>query len=69
MPSHANHTERQEMTWLWTHILIYLVANATFLVLWKVTGAPVFWPAIPMLVWGTGVVAHAMMVMQGREWR
>jgi hypothetical protein len=33
--------------------------NAALVAIWALTGASFFWPAIPMLIWGIGVVFNA----------
>jgi hypothetical protein len=42
-----------------THLFVYLVFNACLVGIWAFTGASVFWPAIPMGLWGIGLVLHA----------
>jgi uncharacterized membrane protein len=43
-----------------THVLMYVLVNAMFVVIWVVTGADYFfWPIFPILGWGIGVVANA----------
>jgi uncharacterized ion transporter superfamily protein YfcC len=41
------------------HLLIYLMVNAFLVVIWAMTNAGFFWPVIPILGWGIGVVANA----------
>jgi hypothetical protein len=41
------------------HLLIYTMVNATLVLVWWMTGAPWFWPIIPIAAWGIGVVANA----------
>ena len=41
------------------HLLAYVLFNAALVAIWALTGASFFWPAIPLLIWGIGVVFHA----------
>jgi hypothetical protein len=41
------------------HLMIYVLFNAMFVAIWAMTGTPFFWPVIPMVLWGVGVVANA----------
>jgi hypothetical protein len=45
------------------HVLAYVMVNAMLVVIWWMTGAEFFWPAIPLGVWGIGVVFHAWDVL------
>jgi hypothetical protein len=49
----------------YTHVLVYLVVNSFLVVVWWLTSAGFFWPAIPMAAWGIGVVMNAWDVWQG----
>ena len=49
------------------HLLAYLLFNGALVVVWFMTGAAFFWPAIPMLGWGIGVVFHAEDVYGNNE--
>jgi hypothetical protein len=40
-------------------LLAYVLVNAFLVAIWALTGAHFFWPAIPILGWGIGVVFHA----------
>jgi hypothetical protein len=41
------------------HLLVYVLVNAFFVVLWAlVTPSVFFWPVIPMVGWGIGVVMN-----------
>ena len=41
------------------HVLIYVVVNAGLIFIWANAGGDVFfWPAIPLLGWGIGVLMH-----------
>ena len=42
-----------------THLLAYVLFNGALVVIWALTGASFFWPLIPMLIWGIGLVFHA----------
>lgn len=42
-----------------THLFVYVVANAVFVAIWVVVGGPFFWPALPLLFWGMGLIFHA----------
>jgi len=41
------------------HLFAYAVVNAVLIAIWAVTGAAFFWPILPMLGWGIGIVFHA----------
>jgi 2TM domain len=41
------------------HLLAYVLFNGALVAIWALTGASFFWPAIPLLIWGIGVVFHA----------
>lgn len=42
------------------HLIMYVVVNAGLVFIWTATGADsFFWPAIPLLLWGSGVLMHA----------
>jgi hypothetical protein len=49
------------------HLLIYVLVNAFLVVIWAITGAHFFWPLIPMVGWGIGVVMNAWDVWHGEE--
>jgi hypothetical protein len=49
---------RAERT-LKTHLAAYAVVNATFVVIWAVTGAGFFWPIWPIAGWGVGLALNA----------
>ncbi|MHC1557863.1 2TM domain-containing protein [Actinomycetospora sp. C-140] len=42
-----------------THVLVYVLVNTVLVVIWAVTGAPLFWPIFPILGWGIGLAANA----------
>jgi fatty acid desaturase len=46
------------------HLLAYLLFNGALVAIWALTGASFFWPAIPLLIWGIGLVFHAWDVYQ-----
>ena len=41
-----------------------MLFNGALVVIWALTGASFFWPAIPMLIWGIGLVFHAWDIYQ-----
>ena len=47
------------------HVLVYVAVNSFLVVVWWLTSAGFFWPAIPMAAWGIGVVMNAWDVWQG----
>jgi len=51
------------------HLLVYLMANTFFVVIWLVTIAPdgFFWPVFPLVGWGIGVVMNAWDVYRPEE--
>ena len=42
------------------HLLIYLLVNSMFVLIWAMTGAGFFWPAWVIAGWGIGIVANAV---------
>ena len=41
------------------HLLVYLLVNSAFVVVWAATGPQVFfWPVFPIVFWGIGVVMN-----------
>lgn len=42
-----------------THLMMYVLVNASLVVIWAVTGTSFFWPIFPILGWGIGLAAHA----------
>lgn len=50
------------------HLLVYLLVNAFFVVLWALTMPDgFFWPVIPIFLWGIGVVMNAWDVYSADE--
>ena len=49
------------------HLLIYALVNAFLVVIWALTGAHFFWPVIPAVGWGIGVVMNAWDVYRPEE--
>jgi uncharacterized ion transporter superfamily protein YfcC len=49
------------------HVLIYVMVNTFLVVIWAVTGAGFFWPVIPIVGWGIGVVMNAWDVYVGED--
>ena len=43
----------------WVHLAIYLAINGLLVAVWAWTGAPFFWPVIPLVLWGIGLAANA----------
>ena len=41
------------------HALAYVLFNAVLVAVWIATGSGFFWPVVPMLGWGIGIVFHA----------
>ena len=42
------------------HLSVYLTTNLSLVVIWAVTGAGYPWFVFPILGWGIGLVAHAV---------
>ena len=42
-----------------SHLVVYVVVNGFFILMWAATGAGYFWPAWVMGCWGMGLVLHA----------
>ena len=51
------------------HLLAYLLFNGALVAIWALTGASFFWPAIPLLIWGIGLVFHAWTLTSGPSTR
>jgi len=51
------------------HLLVYLMVNTFFVVIWLVTIAPdgFFWPVFPLVGWGIGVAMNAWDVYRPEE--
>jgi hypothetical protein len=49
------------------HLLLYVLVNGMFVLIWAMTGANFFWPIFPIAGWGIGLVAHAMEVYLRHE--
>ena len=43
---------------LQAHVLAYVLVNTLLVVVWALTGAPFFWPVLPLLGWGIGLAFH-----------
>lgn len=41
-----------------THLIVYLVVNASFWLIWHFTGQGYMWPIWPMIGWGVGLIFH-----------
>ena len=41
-----------------THVIVYLVVNATLWMIWYFTGQGYMWPVWPTTGWGIGLVLH-----------
>jgi hypothetical protein len=41
------------------HVLVYVLVNASLVVIWAMAGAGFFWPVFPIVGWGIGVVMNA----------
>jgi hypothetical protein len=42
------------------HLLIYVLVNGMFVLIWAMTGSSFFWPAFILAGWGIGLVANAV---------
>jgi hypothetical protein len=42
------------------HVLAYVAVNAALVAIWFLVGGGFFWPIIPILGWGIGVLFHAL---------
>ena len=49
------------------HLMIYMLVNGMFVLIWAMTGADFFWPIFPLAGWGIGVVANAYDVYVRQE--
>ena len=47
------------------HLVVYLVVNATLLVVWAFTGAGFFWPIFVIAFWGIGLVMNGYAAYHG----
>ena len=43
-----------------THLLLYTLINAMFVLIWAMTGSGFFWPVFIIAGWGIGLVANAV---------
>ena len=41
-----------------SHLIVYLIVNATLWIIWYATGRGYMWPIWPMTGWGIGVIFH-----------
>jgi hypothetical protein len=57
----------KEKSDFWTHLIVYLTINAMLVVIWFMTsrGNWFFWPIVPILAWGVGLVIHGYTVYRG----
>ena len=42
-----------------SHVVAYVVINASLIAVWALTGAGYFWPVWVLAGWGAGLVLHA----------
>ena len=49
-------TERREFG---SHLVVFVVVNGFFTIIWALTGGGYFWPAWIIGCWGMGLVLHA----------
>jgi hypothetical protein len=49
------------------HLLAYVVVNTAIVIVWVMTGSGFFWPMIPILGWGIGLLFHAQDVYGHQE--
>jgi hypothetical protein len=50
------------------HLLVYVLVNAFFIVIWAMTNPDgFFWPVFPIVGWGIGVVLNAWDVYRNDE--
>jgi hypothetical protein len=49
------------------HLLVYVMVNASLVVIWLFTGRGFFWPVFPLFGWGIGVVFNAWDVFRRPE--
>ena len=47
------------------HLAVYFLVNAFLVFIWAINTSDYFWPMWPMLGWGIGVIAHAVVVGVG----
>jgi hypothetical protein len=47
------------------HLASFVVGSVVFVLIWLTTGSGYFWPIWPILGWGIGLVAHALVVFGG----
>ena len=57
----------QARTGLLIHVLIYLVMNTGFALIWYVSGHGYPWFLWPMFGWGIGIVGHAVTMLIGPD--
>ncbi len=47
------------------HLFIYVVINSMLVVVWAFTDRTFFWPILPIVGWGVGVVINGYVVYRG----
>ncbi|MGC4109719.1 MAG: 2TM domain-containing protein [Nocardioides sp.] len=49
------------------HLLVYVLVNATTVILWMFTGHGFFWPVFLIAFWGIGLIMNAWDVFVAHE--
>lgn len=44
----------------WKHLLVFVLFNGMFALVWAMTGRHFFWPVFPLGIWGIGLITHAV---------
>lgn len=42
----------------WRHLAVFVIVNATLIVVWATSGQGYFWPAWVLVGWGIGLLFH-----------
>jgi len=58
----AARTRAEEKVRFYTHLSFYVGVNAVLVAIWWFSGAGFPWPLIVIILWGIGVVTHAVRV-------
>ncbi|MGE5519135.1 MAG: 2TM domain-containing protein, partial [Candidatus Dadabacteria bacterium] len=60
LTDHQIHEIARKRVGFRAHLVVYLVTNAAFWIIWLATGQGYLWPVWLMALWGIGLVFHYM---------
>jgi hypothetical protein len=52
-------------TGFFVHLVMYVIANLGFVIIWALTGQGYPWFVWPLLIWGVAVASHAVTLIIG----